>query len=59
MVSLNQRSFSYLDGPLFKELIIPFVRPRLEYGLLVWAPHLKKQINTFEDALRRATELTD
>ena len=59
MVSSNRRSFSYLDGPLFKEIITTFVRPHLDYGWLIWAPHLKKQINTLEDVQRRATELAD
>ena len=35
------RTFSYLDSPLFKKLFTTFVRPYLEYGQVIWTPHLK------------------
>ena len=35
------RTFSYLDSPLFKNLFTTFVRPYLEYGQVIWTPHLK------------------
>ena len=37
-------TFSYPDGSLFKKLFTTFVRPHLEYGQVIWTPHLKKYI---------------
>ena len=59
IVGLIRRSFSYLDGPLFKKLFTTFVRPHLEYAQAVWSPHLKKHINLLENVQRRATRLID
>ena len=42
IVGLMRRSFSYLDPSSFKKLFCAFVRPHLEYGQSVWAPHLQK-----------------
>ena len=39
-VGLSRRMFSYLDGPLYKKLFTTFVRPHLEYGQVIWTPHL-------------------
>ena len=32
IAGLIRRTFSYLDGPLFKKLFTTFIRPHLEYG---------------------------
>ena len=53
---LIQRSFSHLDGKVFKTLFTSFVRPHLEYVSAVWSPHLKKHINQIEKVQRRATK---
>ena len=45
MVGLIRRSFSFLDGTLFRKLYTSFVRPHLEYAQVVWAPFLQKHIN--------------
>ena len=58
-MGLIRRSFSYLDGPLFKKLYIAFARPHLEYAQAVWSPHLRKYINTLENVQIRATKLID
>ena len=54
-----RRSFSYLDPMSFKKLFCAFVRPHLEYGQSVWAPHLQKNINAIEKVQIRATKLVD
>ena len=38
------RTFSYLDGPLCKKSFSTFVRPHLEYGQVIWTPHLKQYL---------------
>ena len=53
------RTFSYLDGPPFKKLFTTFVRPHLEYGQLIWTPHLKKYITILKNVQRRAAKLVD
>jgi len=52
-----RRTFTYLDEFVFKKLFTSLVRPHLEYGNAVWAPHLKQNINTIENVQRRATKL--
>ena len=59
IVGLMRRSFSYLDPMSFKKLFCAFVRPHLEYGQSVWAPHLQKNINAIEKVQIRATKLVD
>ena len=59
IVGLMRRSFSYLDPTSFKKLFCAFVRPHLEYGQSVWAPHLQKHINAIEKVQMRATKLVD
>ena len=59
MVGLIRRSFSYLDGELFKKLYTCFVRPHLEYAQSIWQPHLIKQKKMIENVQIRATKLVD
>ena len=59
IAGLIRRSFSFLDGRLFKTLYTTFVRPHLEYAQTVWAPHLKKHIDMLERVQIRATKLVD
>ena len=59
IAGLIRRTFSYLDGSLLKKLFTTFVRPHLEYGQVIWAPHLKKYITILENVQRQATKLVD
>ena len=59
MVGLIRRSFSFLSCNLFNRLYTTFVRPHLEYGQIIWSPHLKKYINMIENVQIRATKLVD
>ena len=59
MVGLIRRSFSFLDGELFKKLYTSFVRPHLEYAQAIWQPHSVKQKKVIENVQIRATKLVD
>ena len=59
IAGLIRRSFSFLDGLLFKQLFTTLVRPHLEYCQSVWSPHLKKDINLIESVQKRATKMID
>ena len=54
-----KRSFTFLEGKLFKKLFTTFVRPHLEYAQPVWAPFLQKYIDIIENVQVRATKLVD
>ena len=56
---LIRRTFSYLDGPLFKKSFTTFIRRHLEYGQVMWTLHLKKYITILENVQRRATKLVE
>ena len=57
MLGLIKRSFTYMDSNLFKTLYTSYVRPRLEYGSIIWSPFLMKNIKAIENIQRRATKL--
>ena len=59
IVRLICRTFSYLDGPLFKHLFTIFVRPHAEYGEVMWTPHLKRYITILENVQCWETKLVD
>ena len=59
MMGLIRRSFAFLNHNLFKKLYTTYVRPLIEYGQIIWSPHLKQQINLLEDVQIRATKLVD
>ena len=48
LMGLIRRSFSFMDGDLFKKLYTSFVRPHLEYAIPVWSPHHRKQVRMLE-----------
>ena len=47
------------EGIITKVLFTTFARPHLEYGQVIWTPHLKKYITILENVQRRATKLVD
>ena len=59
IVGLIRRSFTHLDGRLFKQLYTTFVRPHLEYAQAVWSPFSRKLIDMLENVQKRATKLVD
>ena len=59
LVGIIRRSFSHLDPVTFVKIFVAFVRPHLEYGQVIWSPHLRKHINMIEKVQIRATKLID
>ena len=59
IIGLIRRSFSYLDGELFKKLYTSFARHHLEYAQSVWQPHFEKYKKMIENVQIRATKLVD
>ena len=57
MIGIIKRTFSYLNRCGFIQLYKALVRPHLEYGNIIWFPHLKRQSSTIEKVQRRATRL--
>ncbi len=52
-----RRTFTFIDEQTFLQLYKPLVRSRLEYGVEIWSPKLKRQINEVEAVQRRATRM--
>ena len=59
IMGVIRRSFSFLNGNLFKKLYVTFVRPNLEYAQVVWAPYLFKYINMIKNVQIRATKVVE
>lgn len=57
MMGLVKRNFKNLDAECFLLLYKTYIRPRLEYCVQVWSPHLKKDIQLLERVQRRSTKL--
>ena len=57
MIGIIKRAFTYLDKETFLKLYKAFIRPHLEYGNVIWAPHLLRQSRYVENVQRRATRL--
>ena len=56
LLGMIKRTFSYMDKHMFKTIFTSIVGPHLEYGAVIWNPHLKKLINQIENVQRRATK---
>ena len=57
MIGIIKRTYSYLNRASFIQLYKALVRPHLEYGNIIWFPHLKRQSSIIEKVQRRATRL--
>ena len=53
MLSNIRVTFHYMD----KEMMSKMVQPMLEYSVVVWSPHMKKDIRKFERIQRTATKM--
>ena len=52
-----RRTFVYLDKKMVVQLYTSLVRPILEYGNVIWSPHLQSHIKQLEKVQHRATKL--
>ena len=57
VLGMIKRTFKFHSKDSVSRLYKAFVRPLLEYGVTVWRPYLKKDINAIEAVQRRATRL--
>ena len=57
LLGLARRSFDYMDMNMFKSVFVGLVRPHLEYANVVWAPFLKKDVETIEKIQKRGTRM--
>ena len=56
-LGLIRRTYLHLDPDTLKTLYVALVRPKLEYGNVVWSPRLQSHIDELERVQRRATKL--
>ena len=54
-----RRSYAALQKESIVKLFTALVRPYVEYGRVIWSPHLRKFQRLFEDVQIRATKLVD
>ena len=57
ILGLKRRSFDHIDKEIFRILFASLVRPKLEYGNIVWSPYYKEDIKEIENILRRGSKL--
>lgn len=57
LLGLVRRSYEYLDSEAMKLLFVALIRPHLEFGNVVWHPHLERDKKLVEGVLRRATKV--
>ncbi len=56
-LGLIRRTYQNLDCDTLRTLYTALVRPKLEYGNVVWSPRLQSHIDELERVQRRATKL--
>jgi len=57
ILGMIRRTYSYLTNNSLVKLYTSLVRPRLEYGYLVWSPLYKKDCSLLENVQRRAIKM--
>ena len=57
LLAVIRRTYEYLDEESLMLLYKGLVRPAVEYGVVVWAPRLPRDIEAIESVQRRATRL--
>ena len=57
MIWRIRKTFTCLDEHTLPALYKALVRPRMEFAVQAWSPHLRKDINQLEKVQRRATKL--
>ena len=50
-------TFTYLDENIMKKIITTIIRPKLEYAVTTWAPHMGKHKDKLEKVQRVATKM--
>ena len=56
-LAMIRRTFVYLDKKMLVQLYTSLVRPILEYGNVIWSPHLQSHIKQLEGVQHRATKM--
>jgi len=59
MLGMIKRNITFKNKKVIVKLYKALVRPRLEYCVQVWSPHLRKDIDMLEQVQRRATRLIE
>ena len=56
-LAMIRRTFVYMDKKMLVQLYTALVRPIIEYGNIIWSPHLQRHIKQLEGVQHRATKL--
>ncbi len=56
-LAMIRRTFTHMDKIMLVQLYTSLVRPILEYGNVIWSPHLQSHINQLEGVQHRATKM--
>ncbi len=56
-LAMIRRTFVHLDRKMLVQLYTSLVRPLLEYGNVIWSPHLQNHIKQLEGVQHRATKM--
>jgi hypothetical protein len=50
-------AFVHMDEDMMKKIFVTMIRPKLEYAVVIWSPHKKKDIRKIERIQRVATKM--
>ena len=57
LTGLIKRTFRYMDKKLFLQLYKTLIRSIADYGIVVWYPSTRKNIQLIENIQKRATKI--